>query len=363
MRIAARGAVIGGSWIAGDVETDGGMLTRVGLESTGSSIILPGLIDLHVCGYAGADFNTADAEAIATARRALLRDGVFCFQPTVITDSEDVMVAQVGVLGVAAQDDATGAQIMGVHAEGPFLSADYRGVHHPEHLHFPNVGFVRRLLAAGPLTTLTLAPELAGAMDFIDWAAARGLTVQLGHTGAEVATAHEAFDRGARGVTHLFNGMAAFHHRQSNVAAVSLSRPDVAIQLIADDVHTSREVSLAALAAAEDRTMLVTDSTSAAGGGDGDLTIAGLAVTVVDGVPRLVDGTLAGSTVTLFEQVARLVRRGWAPDRAVNLASRNPARYAGIPGGVLRAGGPADLLVADADLRLERVLLAGVDQR
>lgn len=361
MRISARGAVIGGAWVAGDVELDGGRLTRAGLPSTGGGMVLPGLIDLHVCGYAGADFNTADSDGIRAARSGLVRDGVIAFQPTVITDAEDAMADQLRVLAAAASDAGPSlARITGMHAEGPFLSPGHRGVHRPEHLRTPDIALVERLLEAGPLTTITVAPELDGALALIAWAASEGITVQLGHTGADAATAHAAFNSGARGVTHLFNGMAPFHHREPNVAAAALSRPEVAIQVIADDVHLAREVSLSALAAAGRRAMLVTDSTSAAGGADGDLTIAGLAVTVVDGVPRLADGTLAGSTVTLFEQVARLVRRGWAPDHAVNLASRAPARYAGIAGGgELRIGGPADLLVASDDVELERVLVGG----
>ncbi|WP_283137493.1 N-acetylglucosamine-6-phosphate deacetylase [Rhizohabitans arisaemae] len=362
MRISASGAVISGAWVAGDLEIHDGRVVRCGLPATGKGVVLPGLIDAHVCGYAGADFNTADAEGIAIARAALLRDGVFAFQPTVITDDVDVMVRQFRRIADAPGEAHGLSGILGVHAEGPFLSPDHRGVHRPEFLRKPDIDIVTRLREAGPLTTLTIAPELDGALPLISWAARQGIAVHLGHTGADAATAREAFARGARGVTHLFNGMAPFHHREPNVAAVALARSGITIQLIADDVHVATEVAETALRAAADRIVLVTDSTSAAGGADGPLTIAGLSVMVVDGVPRLADGTLAGSTVTLFEQVARLVRRGWAPDTAVNLASRAPARTLTRAGsGELQLGGLADLLVTTDDFRLDRVLQAGVD--
>jgi N-acetylglucosamine-6-phosphate deacetylase len=270
-----------------------------------------------------------------------------------------VVVRQLGRLG-AVQPSADAATVVGVHAEGPFLSEHHRGVHRPVHLRDPDIGLLQRFLAAGPLRTITIAPELPGALEVIRWAAAQGIIVQAGHSGADAATSHAAFDAGARAVTHLFNGMITFRHRDPGIAGATLARADVSIQLIADDIHLAPETSVAALRAAEDRTMLVTDASAAAGAGDGQVTAGGFVLTVVDGVPRLPDGTLAGSTVRLLQQIRKLIERGWPVDRAANLASRSPARFFGLVGrGELLVGGPADLLVTDEHLKLERVLLAG----
>lgn len=362
MRISARGAVIAGAWVKGDVEIDDGRLVCAGLPSTGSGYVLPGLVDLQVNGYGGVDFNAAGAEEFAHALAALARDGVLHVQPTVITDSEDNVVRQLGVLGKLRDVAPRGAKVVGVHAEGPFLSPHHRGVHRPEYLRDPDPALVRRFLAAGPLRTITVAPELPGALELISWAARQGVIVQAGHSGADTATAYAGFDAGARAVTHLFNGMIAFSHRAPGIAGATLNREEVAIQLIADDIHLARETSMLALKAAEHRIMLVTDAASPAGAGDGAFTVGGFTVTVTDGVPRLPDGTLAGSTVTLLQQVGKLVALGWPVDRAVNLASRAPARFYGLTGaGELTLGGPADLIVTAEDVTPVRVLVGGTE--
>lgn len=360
MRIPLAGAVVAGAFVAGDIEIDGGRLIRVGLPSTGTGYALPGLIDLQANGYAGVDFNEADGDEIDHALTALLRDGVFAVQTAVITDSEENVVRQLRRFGDAARLRPPGAQVVGVHAEGPFLSVHHRGVHRPEYLRDPDIAIVDRFLAAGPLRTITVAPELPGAIELIAAAAARGVIVQAGHSGADAETTYAAFDAGARAVTHLFNGMIAFGHRAPGIAGATLSRSDVAIQLIADDIHLSREAAEFALRAAEDRIMLVTDASSAAAAPDGSYTVGGFDITVDEGVPRLPDGTLAGSTVTLLGQVRKLVEHGYPIDRAVNLASRAPARFFGLSDlGELRIGGRADLVITDATVNIERVLVAG----
>ena len=352
--------MVAGAWVAGDIEVEDGVLTRVGLPSTGGGSVLPGLVDLQVNGYGGVDVNAADADGARTALRALARDGVLHVQPTVITDAEDVVVRQLAMFR-DLPPVAGGARVVGVHAEGPFLSPDHRGVHRPEHLRDPDRSILERFLAAGPLRTVTVAPELPGAIPFISWASRRGVIVQAGHSGADAATAYAAFDAGARAVTHLFNGMAHLQRREPGIVGAALARQDVAIQLIADDIHLARETATIALRVAEPRTMLVTDASSAAGAGDGTFTVGGFEVTVTDGVPRLPDGTLAGSTVTLLQQVGRLVEHGWPVDRAANLASRQPARFFDLPphAGELRVGGPADLVVVDEEFAIRGVHLRG----
>ena len=360
MRIPARGAVIHGALVPGDVVVEDGRLSEIGLTSTGRGYVLPGLIDLQVNGYAGVDFNAATAEEFQSAFAALRRDGVFMVQPTIITDSTDVVVRQISLLGKLQRSPGPGATIVGVHAEGPFLSPHHRGVHRTEFLRDPDREIVSRFLAAGPLRTITVAPELPNAIPVVRWAAEQGIIVQVGHTGASASLTRAAFDAGAKAVTHLFNGMAQFKHRDPGVIGATLTREDIAIQMIADDIHLSREAATLALKAAEHRIMLVTDASSAAGAGDGVFTVGGFTVTVTEGVPRLPDGTLAGSTVTLLQQVRKLVENGWAIDAAVNLASRAPARFYGLAGqGELTVGGVADFVVANEAVDIERVIVAG----
>lgn len=363
MRLGVAGAVIGGGLVPGDVEVDDGVITRAGISPAGpgaSGYALPGLIDLQANGYGGVDFNEAGHDGFLTALRALKRDGVFAVQPTIITDSTENVVRQLKVIDAVRIDPAAACQVVGVHAEGPFLSPHHRGVHRTEYLRAPDQAIVEAFLAAGPLRTITIAPELDHAAEVTAWCARQGLIVQAGHSGASVEQAHALFDAGARAVTHLFNGMADFRRRDPGLPGVTLTRPDVQIQLIADHVHNAPEVVQVALAVAEARTMLVTDSSAAAGAPDGVTTVGGVELVVTDGVPRLPDGTLAGSTVTLAQQVGKLVRAGWPVDRAVNLASRRPAEFFGLPGaGLLRVGGPADLITVDENIDLVAVFESG----
>jgi N-acetylglucosamine-6-phosphate deacetylase len=360
MRIPTRGAVIHGALVAGDVVVEDGRLSEIGLPSTGRGYVLPGLIDLQVNGYGGVDFNVATAEEFQSAFVALKRDGVFMVQPTIITDSTENVVRQISLLGELQRAPKRGATIIGVHAEGPFLSPHHRGVHRTEFLRDPDQDIVSRFLAAGPLRTITVAPELHNAIPVIRSAAERGIIVQLGHTGASASLTRSAFDAGAKAVTHLFNGMAQFKHRDPGVIGATLAREDVAIQMIADDIHLSREAITLALKAAEHRITLVTDASSAARAGDGEFTVGGVTVTVTEGVPRLADGTLAGSTVTLLQQVRKLVENGWAVDAAVNLATRAPARFYGLTGcGELSVGGPADFIVTNDEVDVERIISGG----
>ncbi|MCB1485840.1 MAG: N-acetylglucosamine-6-phosphate deacetylase [Bauldia sp.] len=362
MRIPAKGAVIRGALVTGDIRVEDGRIAEIGLPSTGNGYVLPGLMDLQANGYAGVDFNAASAEDFERAFVALRRDGVFWVQPTIITDDADNVARQIALLGELQRKPGRGAEIVGVHAEGPFLHPDHRGVHRPKYLRDPDKDMVSRFLEAGPLRTITVAPELPNAIPVISWAAEAGIIVQVGHTGASADVTRSAFDAGARAVTHLFNGMAQFKHRDPGVIGATLTREDIAIQMIADDIHLSREAATIALKAAEHRIMLVTDASSAAGAGDGTFTVGGFTITVTEGVPRLPDGTLAGSTVTLLQQVGKLVQHGWAIDAAVNLASRAPARFFGLPRhGELTVGGPADFIVTNPEVEIERIVVAGAE--
>ena len=361
-RLGVRGAVVNGVYVSGDIEVTDGVVTRCGLPPGPHGEAVPGLVDLQANGYGGADFNEADADGCAVALEALARVGVLWVQPTLITDVPAHTVRQLRVLGSLPLAAPGRAAVVGVHAEGPFLNPAHRGVHRPELLRHPDRDLVESFAAAGPLLTLTVAPELDGALELINWAARQGFVVQAGHSGATAEEAHGAFDAGARAVTHLFNGMGALGHRAPGIAGVALARPDVAIQLIADGVHLAPETAQLALRAAESRSMLVTDASSAAGADDGRTTLGGWDLVVRDGVPLLADGTLAGSTVPLMQQVAALVRAGWPLDRAVNLASLHPARYLGLAdAGVIRVGVPADLVVLDDDLTVSRVLHHGAE--
>jgi N-acetylglucosamine-6-phosphate deacetylase len=341
MRLGARYALVDGSLVPGDVEIADGRIAAVGVGAAGRGIAAPGFVDVHIHGFAGVDFAGADADGYRRAVDALLETGVTSFRPSFITAPEDELVA--ALAGVPSGLTA--------HLEGPFISSERLGMHPAAARRDPDPALLERLLAAGPVAHMTLAPELPGASELIDVLVARRITAACGHTNATAAEAYAAFDRGARHVTHLFNAMRPFTHRDPGIAGAALTRDDVTVELILDGNHLSDEAVQLALRSAPGRIALVTDACAAARMGDGDWKMGSVDVFVRDGAARLADGTLAGSVLTIPEAIRDFVRVGAAVEQALQAASRRS----------LAPGAAADVVVLDEDsLEPTAVYLAGV---
>lgn len=356
MRLGVEAAVVDGAIVPGDVELVGGRVAAVGLGGRGRGIAIPGLVDLQVNGYAGVDFAVADAAGYAHAGEALLADGVTAFQPTLITAPEGELVAALGEV----PRESGSPRVLGAHLEGPFLSALRLGAHPPAARRDPDPKLLERLLDAGPVSQVTLAPELGGALELVDLLTGRGIVVSCGHSDATAEQAHRAFDRGAATVTHIFNAMRPFGHRDPGTVGAALARDDVAVQLIVDGQHLADETVRLVWRAAAGRVALVSDAIAAAGLGDGPTRLGGVEVDVRDGVPRLADGTLAGSVQPLLGALRRLHALGVPLADAVGAATAVPARTARRPDlGTLAPGSAADVVVLDDALEVARVLVAG----
>jgi N-acetylglucosamine-6-phosphate deacetylase len=340
VKLGVAHALVDGALVAGDVEIDDGRVVAVGLAGGGSGIAAPGFVDVHIHGFAGVDFATADEDGYRRATDALLETGVTSFRPSFITAPEDELVA-------ALREIPEG---LGAHLEGPFISPGRLGMHPAAARRDPDVALLERLLAAGPVAHVTLAPELPNALELVDLLVARGITVACGHTDATDEEAHAAFDRGARHVTHLFNAMRPFRHRDPGIAGAALARDDVTVELILDGNHVADDAARVALRAARGRLVLVTDALAAAGVGDGDWRMGSVDVTVRDGVARLADGTLAGSVLTMPQAVRNLVALGSTVEEALLAASRRS----------LAPGAVADIVVLDDALEPTATYLAGV---
>ncbi|MGZ8686864.1 MAG: N-acetylglucosamine-6-phosphate deacetylase [Gaiellaceae bacterium] len=359
MRLGVAAAVVDGALVRGDVEVTGELVTAVGLAGGGSGLAVPGLVDLQVNGFAGVDLLHATSDEVALVGRELARTGVLWYQPTLITAPPELTRLALATIG---ETPGEGARIVGVHLEGPFLAPARAGAHPHEWLRAPDLDLLASYLLCGcPVTTMTLAPELERAQETIDALLGKGVTVSVGHTDATAPFAHVAFDQGARTVTHLFNAMRPFDHRDPGVAGVALARSDVIVQLIADGVHVAPEALLTVWRAARSRFALVSDAIAAAGLGDGTFRLGTVEVTVEDGVSRTGDGTLAGAVRPLTWGLRLLVELGVPIVEAVDAVTRTPARILGLEDrvGVLRPGGVADLVVLDDDFAVERVLLGG----
>ena len=359
MRLGVGAALVDGVRVRGDVEVVDGRIAAVGLGGGGRGIAVPGFVDLHVHGFAGVDFAAADAAAYRRAGEALAATGVTAFRPTFVTAPAEELVASLREVPRMT----AGARVLGCHLEGPFISPRRLGMHSAEARRDPDPTLLERLLAAGPVAHVTLAPELDGALELIDVLVARGVVVSCGHTDATAEEAHAAFDRGARVVTHLFNAMRPFAHRDPGIAAAALARDDVVVELILDGYHLADDAVRLARRAARGRVALVTDAIAAAGIGDGEWRLGAVEVVVRGGVVRRADtGVLAGSVVTMHEAIRNLIALGATFEEAVDAATRVPARAARRPDlGTLAPGAAADVAVLDDNLELVRVLVGGAD--
>jgi N-acetylglucosamine-6-phosphate deacetylase len=359
VRLGVEAAVVEGVLVRGDVEVVEDRVAAVGLGGTGRGIAVPGFVDLHIHGFAGVDFAAADAQGYRRAGEALLATGVTAFQPSFITVPEDELAASLR----AVPHGNVGPRVIGCHLEGPFISPARLGMHPADAQRAPDRAMLERLLPAGPVTHVTLAPELEGALDLIDLLVARGVVVACGHTDATAAEAHAAFDRGATHVTHLFNAMRPFAHRDPGIAGAALARDDVTVELILDGNHVADDAACVARRAGTGRVALVTDALAAAGVGDGRWHLGAVEVEVRHGVARTAKGALAGSVLTIPEAIRNLVRLGASFEQAIDAATRVPARAARRADlGVLAPGAGADVVVLDDNLEVTRVLVAGTER-
>jgi N-acetylglucosamine-6-phosphate deacetylase len=358
MRLGVAAAVVGGQLVPGDIDIKDGMISGVGLASPGSGLALPGFIDVHTHGFAGVDFATTDEGGYTRVAETITSTGVTAFRPALMSLTIDRMIGAIEVHGRAR---TTGARVLGMHLEGPFLSKAHPGAHPPELLVDPDVKLTQRLLAAGRVEHVTLAPELPGAMDLIQILVSRGVTVSLGHTDADLETANRAYDAGAVALTHVFNGSRPLRHRDPGIIGVALTRDGVFVEIILDGVHLSDEVSTIVLRAAGDRVVAVTDAMSGAGLGDGSYTLGDTPVRVDGGAVRREDGTLASSVLTMDAAFRKTIALGVDSIGASRATSGAPAELIRRPElGTLAPGTPADVVVLDDRHEVVKTLVGGI---
>jgi N-acetylglucosamine-6-phosphate deacetylase len=356
VRLGVEAAVVDGLLVQGDVEVIDGLVTAIGLAGNGRGIASAGFVDLQVNGFGGVDFLEADAAGYRRAGDALLETGVTAYLPTLITAPEDVVLAALAEIPT----DTGRPHVLGVHLEGPFLAASRMGTHPAGGRRDPDEALLERLLAAGPVRVMTLAPELPGALELIDILCARGITVSCGHSDATAEQADAAFDRGARTVTHLFNAMRPLSHRDPGIVGAALARDDVIVQIIVDGIHLAPATISLVWRAAAGRVALVSDAVAAAGAGGGSYSLGTVELSVQDGAVRGPDGMLAGSVLTMVEAVRNLHALGVPIELALDAATRVPANVLGLTdSGRLDIGLPADVVVLDDNLEIARVLVAG----
>ncbi|MBC7262881.1 MAG: N-acetylglucosamine-6-phosphate deacetylase [Chloroflexi bacterium] len=318
--------------------------------------LIPGLIDIHVNGGGGYCFARRDTflTELESYARWLPRGATTGFLLSIAAPTHEELAALGDIVGAAAVRGTSGARVLGVHMEGPFLNPQRKGAFSPDWLRPPDVEEAEEYLAAchGQLKVITIAPDLTGSDLVAQRLHAAGVVVALGHTNASFEVAQAALQGDFTHVTHAFNAMRGFQHRDPGTVGAVLTSERVTAELIPDGVHVHPgAMQLLLRCLGTDRVILVTDAMAAAGLGDGEYSLFGQTVRVRQGKATLSDGTIAGSVLTMNQAVCNVAAWLNVPfGEAVKMASLNPARVLGLADrlGSIAVGKQADLAVLDA---------------
>jgi len=326
--------------------------------------LLPGLIDIHIHGSIGHDIMDSSFEAINSISDYLAQNGITSFLAT--TMSESFQRIKNAVLKVKACMDigTSGAQLLGIHMEGPYFSKQYKGAQNDKFFSLPSVEQFKKLqtISGNNIKIVSIAPEIENALDFIkEISSINSAVVSIGHTGADYDTCIEAIQRGASHATHLFNGMSPLNHRSPGVIGAVLEK-ELSSELICDGIHIHPcIIKLMYKLLGSSKIVLISDAMRACGLKDGTYELGGNDVLVKNGVARTFDGNIAGSTSTLFQCVKKAIQIGIKPEDAFKMASINPARVIGSDNfkGSIREGKDADFIITDKNFNLINTIIRG----
>lgn len=328
------------------------------------SYVSPGFIDIHIHGAGGQDTMDGEYNSLNSISKTLASHGVTSFLPTTMTAETGQIKKALKAVKECMDKGTEGAQVLGAHLEGPFLNEKAKGAHDERLIHKPDIEFLLDITDEdlSMVRTLTIAPEVEGALDFISFIVGHGIIPSVGHSNGTYDEIMEGIGRGVTHSTHLYNAMRGFSHREPGVVgAIFDSR--VTTEFIADGIHLHFAAIRAAIAVkGYQNCALITDAMQACCMEDGKYNLGGLNVFVKDGAARLADGTLAGSTLTLDTAIRNIIKNTslslW---EAVCMASSVPAKILrlGETKGHISPGYDADLVIFDQDINVKTTISGG----
>lgn len=363
-----------GIFLEGSIEITGNKISNINWENVvpemgegeiidvGNEYVIPGLVDIHFHGCKGVDFCDGTVQAMDSIAQYELTQGITSIVPATMTLSRDELA---GIFETAGSYKSSGGStIRGITMEGPFVSLAKKGAQNSAYIHKPDMGFFKEMqqLSGGMIKQVAVAPEEDKDFAFIQQAS-RECVVSVAHTTAGYEIAKEAFVRGANHVTHMFNAMPPFHHRDPGVVGAAVENSSVFVELICDGVHIHPAMVRTAFALfGAHRICMISDSMMATGMTDGEYSLGGQKVKVVGKTATLEDGTIAGSASNLYDCLRTAVFKMSIPlEDAVRACTLTPAKSLGLDKecGSIREGKDADFVVFDEELNIKMIVKGG----
>lgn len=327
-------------------------------------IAIPGFIDGHIHGAAGADTMDASEEALDTIATCLPKEGTTSFLATTMTQSNENIEKALG--NIACYENKAGnSEVIGIHLEGPFINEEKKGAQPAEFIKTPNVELFKRWqeVAGGKIKTITVAPE-CDTGNFISYLAENGHNVSAGHSSATFEEIKKGVAQGVHQLTHLCNAMTGVHHRDIGAVGAAFLLEDVKAEIIADEIHTSKEMlQIIYNNIGSERLLMITDAMRAKSLPDGAYELGGQPVTVLNGQATLEDGTLAGSILKMDEAAKNMLKLNGVTIRdIIKMSAENPAKQINIfdQKGSITVGKDADILLVDENLAIKYTICRGI---
>jgi len=328
-------------------------------------VIAPGFIDVHIHGSGGVDTLTCTPEALPTMKQTLAQFGTTSFLPTIVPVPDKVATAVDLILSAMRNPDNIGAEILGIHLEGPFVNPEKRGGIFPESIQPPDRSRLDDLmqLCDGELRMMTIAPEMEGGLDLAEELLKQGVIPAFGHTNATYDETCTIFNAGVNHVTHLYNAMPSLHHREPGPLLAIYESDTVTCQIISDGHHVSPDmIRWTRQQIGPDRVVCITDGMQAIGLPEGRYEYNGKPYESKDGSAFYLDDTLIGTALSLGQLVMKYREcTGCSLEEAINAGSLNPARVLGIDDkkGTIATGKDADLVLFNEDFSVWKTLVGG----
>jgi N-acetylglucosamine-6-phosphate deacetylase len=324
--------------------------------------LIPGMIDVHIHGAEGFDMMDGTIRSVEAVSEACARTGCTSFLATSVSSSLKDLLKMISNVSLI-EGKEPGAQIIGMHIEGPYLNVKRKGMQNERFLRHPDLEEMKLILekSGSLIRMVTLAPELPGGIEMINFLTDRGIIAAIAHSDATYEEAIQAFREGASHVTHCCNGMRPIHHRDPGLILAAFEEKHVSVQAIVDGVHLHPAmVRLLYREKGPDKMVLITDALQAMGMGDGTYLFGGHEVCVSQGIAKLVDGTLASSTVTMNEALSKTVQSGIPLHDAVIMATQTPANLLGLSNkGRILPGADADLVLMNEQFEVLWTIVNG----